>query len=181
MGILLTAFFKRFIDICNQLKLDNEAKSFAFILYNFRDESVRFVLQKQGGFAKLDRMSGKDLAVFYINSEDKTIIKYFNNLFIKAFKIKRQTQLPFVLFFNLDDDDDDVKDVEVIGLQQANIMFSFHELYEILESHVEKLKISSVNKKSSKDNLLYYLLEPAPKIIFEKFVEYLIQKSTNYL
>ncbi|WAC03049.1 hypothetical protein N7U66_05320 [Lacinutrix neustonica] len=129
-------FLKRFLEICESHLKNGRAKSFAFILYDFHDKQIRKILKTQGGFAKLDRLSGFDLSIFYINSEDKRLISSFNKIFLGAFEIKKKAKLPSVLFFKVENKD--VIDVKIVELVQDNILFSFQELYTTIESYLGK-------------------------------------------
>ena len=176
IGHTFNTFLTRFIKICEEHLQSDRAKAFAFILYDFHDQSTRDVLHNQGGFARLDRLSGHDLSVFYLHSDNKKLLKAFNDIFLRLFDIPTHRQLPFVLFFKLEDKD--AKDVEIVELEQSNIMFAFDELYTVIETYVDKL-----NKDNSKDNKLnkfVRLFKSVKKIAGEKLIEYLVTKSTDY-
>ena len=75
IGHRYDSFLRKFIKICEKHLENGRAKSFAFILYDFRDEQIRNILKSQGGFAKLDRLSGSELSVFYIHSDNKVMFR----------------------------------------------------------------------------------------------------------
>jgi|ERR1035437_674319 hypothetical protein len=102
IGLSFDRFLERFISICEEHLENGRAKSFAFILYDFSDKQIKDeILKKQGGFAHLDRLSGKNLSVFYLNSNNEDLLNAFNEIFIGAFEIKSEFKLPFVLFSTL--------------------------------------------------------------------------------
>ena len=132
------SFLRKFIDICETHLKDGRAKSFAFILYDFHDEQIRDILKSQGGFAKLDRLSGSELSVFYIHSDNKEFVTAFNEIFVGAFEIENTAELPCVLFFKMNDGD--VEDLQIIELEQTNKMFAFQELYSTIQSYLKDSK-----------------------------------------
>ena len=78
IGHSFNSFLRHFIVICEDHLENGRAKAFAFILYDFHDEHIKNdILKKQGGFAQLDRLSGNDLSVFYLHSDNKKLLKAF--------------------------------------------------------------------------------------------------------
>lgn len=176
VGHSFDTFLTRFIEICEEHLQNNRAKAFAFILYDFHDQTTRDVLRNQGGFARLDRLSGHDLSVFYLHSNSKKLLPAFNDIFLGLFDIPPHRKLPFVLFFKLADKD--AKDVEIVELEQSNIMFAFEELYGVIEAYVDKL--NKDNKDGDKPNKFLRLFKSVEKIAGEKLIEYLVTKSAEY-
>lgn len=156
---------------------DSRAKAFAFILYNFNDVETREILKNQGGFTRLDRLSGRDLSIFYLNSDNRRSIRVFNDFFLNAFDVSSNRNLPFVLFFKLADRE--AKDVEIVELEQSNIMFAFEELYGVIEEYIRGLNSVDTNK-GSRPNKFIRVYKSVKKIATEKFIEYLITKSLEY-
>ena len=177
IGHTFDTFLIRFIEICEAHIENDRAMAFAFILYDFHDEATRQVLRNQGGFAKLDRLSGNDLSVFYLHSDSTSLLRAFNDIFLQIFDIPENRQLPFVLFFRMADKD--AKDVEVVELEQSNLIFAFGELYEVIETYIEKLKKGN-QTKDDKPNKFLRLFKYVKKITEEKFIEYLITKAAEY-
>jgi hypothetical protein len=177
IGHTFNTFLTRFIEICDEHLKSDRAKAFAFILYDFHDEATRDILRNQGGFTRLDRLSGHDLSVFYLHSDNKKLLKAFNDIFLQLFDIPAHRQLPFVLFFKIEDKD--AKEVEVIELEQSNLMFAFDELYSVIESYVDKLNKGN-SKNSDKPNKFVRIFKSVKKITGEKIIEYLVTKSAEY-
>ena len=178
IGHPFETFLRRFIEICEEHLENGRAKSFALILYDFQDDSTKKVLRNQGGFARLDRLSGRDLSVFYIHSDNKKMIRAFNDIFLGAFEIENKSKLPFVLFFNVVDRE--VTNLEIVELEQSNILFAFEELYTIIENYVERMKNNSVEKIKPATNKVTEFLKSVKKIALDRFIKYLFDKGTEY-
>lgn len=178
IGHSFDTFLRRFIEICEEHLENTRAKSFAFILYDFHDNSIKQVLRNQGGFARLDRLSGRDLSVFYIHSDNKKLIKAFNDIFLGAFEIENKSKLPFVLFFNVADRE--VTNVEIVELEQSNILFAFEELYSNIDNYIERMKNNSVEKIKPTTNKVTEFLKSVKKIALDRFIKYLFDKGTEY-
>lgn len=170
-------FLNNFLEICNDHLKTKRAKSFSFILYDFHDDHIRTILKKQGVFTQLDRLSGKDLTLFYIDSRNKKIIKEFNKIFLGAFDIEDKFKKPLVLFFNIDGNN--VKDIEIVELEQSNLIYSFMELYDIINNFVERAKNSSVDKFEQKTNKIFTYINLVKKITLEKIIEILVEQTAN--
>lgn len=155
----------------------NRAKAFAFILYDFHNQATSQVLRTQGGFARLDRLSGHDLSVFYLHSDNRSQLTAFNDVFLNLFDIPTNRNLPFVLFFKIADRG--VKDVEIVELEQSDIMFAFDELYGVIEDYIDKL-IRGHTDSDIKPNKFIRLYRSVKKIAGEKLIEYLITKAGEY-
>lgn len=63
--------FKEYLlDLCEQQKKHKKALAFAFIVYDFDDQSITQILKNKDYWTNLDIVSGKFLSIFYINSQD---------------------------------------------------------------------------------------------------------------
>lgn len=165
------SFLRSFIEICENHLKNGRAKSFAFILYDFQDKQIKEILKSQGGFARLDRLSGSELSIFYIHSDNKKLVKSFNHIFVGAFEIENTAQLPCVLFFKMDDGD--VDDVEIVELEQTDKMFAFEELYSTVESYLKNSKNLPIPKK----NKLTEFFGDVKKITVEEFIKWVISQG----
>lgn len=177
IGYMFDSFVKRFIDICEEHLETGRAKAFAFLVYDFENQHIKDILKNQGGFAQLDRLSGKDLSVFYLHSDNKRLVKAFNEIFLGAFEIKNEYQLPFVLFFTVADRE--VSNIEIVELEQTDLMFSFKELYDITNNYIAKVKDNSIKKIKPKANKISVYLQTVRKITIEKFIKLIIDKGVE--
>ena len=147
IGRGIESFIKRFDEICAQHIKDKQAKAFAFIFYDFRDEDIKRILRDQGVFAQLDRLSGNNLSLFYLHTSSEDVrrsyrIRRFNNFFLEKLGIE-DAKTPCVVFFRLTNDQ--IEDVEVVQLEHADLIHGFKELYEVVENYITK-KPSSTGK-----------------------------------
>ncbi|NIK02188.1 hypothetical protein ACCP99_13525 [Xanthomonas sp. NCPPB 3443] len=142
IGHGLQSFLRRFDEICVEHLAKGRAKSFAFIFYDFTDQAIREVLKNQGVFAQLDRLSGKELSVFYLHAGTKAAVDAFNAHFFDALGIKDQATLPCVVFFRLQEGA--VEDVEIAQLENADLVHGFHELYGAIQQYLSASPAASI-------------------------------------
>jgi hypothetical protein len=167
--------FKDFlIQTCKQHKIEGRALAFAFIVYDFDNHTINDILEKKNYWNTLDKISGKTLSVFYINSQDS----YYNQRqeeiyqdelqqrernsqsgtisflvpitrkptptdnaigFVKSeFKLDYNIKTPFVLFFQIDNDDN-ISDSFIVVLKQDRLEEAFLELRDHIKNAVESL------------------------------------------
>jgi hypothetical protein len=178
IGHTFESLTKRFIDICNDHLQNGRAKAFAFLLYDFHDEQIKKILKSHGGFARLDRLSGDQLSLFYLHSKNKKLLHAFNEVFMRAFEVQSaEVNLPLVLFFKVSNNE--VVDVEIVELERSELMFAFNELYEILESYIGNIRIDS-HPTVGKINRVRQLAKKAQKLIVEKIIEIVLTKGAEY-
>ena len=171
IGYSYNRFLKRFISICENHLENKRAKSFAFIFYAFHNQQIRDIFKNQGGFAKLDRLSGNNLSVFYIDSENKHIVNEFNQIFLGAFEIQNEIELPCVIFFKLNEGE--VENIQLVELTEPDRMFAFKELFDSIDSYLK----NSAAIVSTNRNLIPELIEKAKKIGVEKLIEFIIEQG----
>ncbi len=135
IGHNLESFQRRFDQICDEHLAKGRTSSFAFIFYNFTNNEFRQILKDEGAFAKLDRLSGTELSLFYLHTGRKSALDSFNTHFLSALGVKDQASLPCVVFFRVKENE--VIDVEIAELESANLIHGFHELYVAIESYLE--------------------------------------------
>jgi hypothetical protein len=135
IGYGVADFHRRFEKICADHLNTHRAKAFAFIFYDFEDKDIRRVLKTLGVFAELDRLSGKELSVFYLHtSSSKRTVLEFNNEFLR--KLGAQDAVPpCVVFFRLLENG--IGDVAVAQLNNADLVHGFHELYGVIGEYVQ--------------------------------------------
>ena len=138
IGHSLGSFLERFDTICKEHTEQDRARAFAFIFYNFSDQHLRRILKDQGAFAKLDRLAGQDLTVFYLNSGSQDAVMTFNSMFFTALKLEEKAKPPCVVFFKLRRDH--VEQIVVAQLNNAELIHGFKELYEVIERYIRSDK-----------------------------------------
>ncbi|MBL4676061.1 MAG: hypothetical protein JKY70_07665 [Mucilaginibacter sp.] len=175
IGYGFNNFLRRFVTICEEHQHDQRARAFAFILYDFENTAIRKVLKLQGGFARLDRLSGHDISIFYLHSGSRDISRTFNEIFMGSFGLSQTHQLPLVLFFNMRDGD--VEGVEVYPLEQDNIAFAFDEVFGIIEDYVKKMRAPKM--PPAKHYRAWVALKKIGKVAGEKTLEVLISKAVE--
>jgi len=92
------------------------------------------MLKDQGVFAKLDRLSGTTLSVFYLNAGTKHAVEVFNARFLAALGVEEQAVLPCVVFFRVHTGR--IEDVEIAQLDNADLIHGFSELYGAIKSYI---------------------------------------------
>jgi hypothetical protein len=146
IGHELSSFTRRFDEICTEHLSKGRAKSFAFIFYDFTDQDIREILKNQGVFTHLDRLSGRELSIFYLHAGKKATVEAFNNHFFSALGIEGQTTLPCVVFFRVREDA--IEDVEIAQLESADLIHGFSELYGAIQQYISAKPVASA--KSSR-------------------------------
>jgi hypothetical protein len=134
IGLDKISFQRRFIELCDQKS--GREKSFGLILYDFEDTNLRKVLKNQGVFAKLDRLSGDNLTLFYLDSGRKKSVDNFNSALLGELGIHGNILLPSVIFFKIKNKK--VFDIITVLLNDDNILHSFQELYSVIENYVSE-------------------------------------------
>ena len=104
IGCSFKEFSSRFIEICNEHIDNDKAKAFAFIFWDFKNDKLQHILNSYNGFrsnefTKLDRLSGNDLTIFYLDSNNKRLFQQFNRFFIKKFQDANHKNLLLTLPF----------------------------------------------------------------------------------
>lgn len=171
IGHSFDSFIRKFTDICEDHLRTGRARAFAFILYDFHDEQIREILKAQGGFARLDRLSGHNLSVFYLHSDNHQLFQTFNDIFLGAFDIQQIANLPFVLFFKVVERE--VTDIEIVELEQNNLMFAFQELYSTIENYINE----SDEQLEPKTNKLIQFVNRVKKISVDKLIKWTLDKG----
>lgn len=174
IGHSFDTFIKRFREICKNHIETQRAHAFAFIFYDFDDSNLKNILKSNGGFARLDRLSGKKLSVFYLHSNNRKLNSHFNKIFRYVFEIEENVSLPFVLFLKFDGKIKEIEDLKISELEQDNPMFAFNELYETIEAYIEQIENESI-VISPKRNKLVNLLAKYKKMAIEEFIKLILK------
>lgn len=145
IGHGLDTFFSRFDSICAEHIKAGGAKAFAFIFYDFTDRALKKILKNQGVFAKLDRLSGSDLSIFYLHTGSEHAVKSFNTNFIGALGVEEQAIPPCVVFFRVHDAQ--IEEVEIAQLDNADLIHGFNELYSVIDRYVSAQPVACTEPK----------------------------------
>jgi hypothetical protein len=135
IGHGLQSFLERFDSICAKHLAAGRAKTFAFIFYDFTDDNFRKILKNQGVFARLDRLSGTNLSIFYLHRGTRHAVKAFNDTFMKVLGVEEQALPPCVVFFRVHEGQ--IEDVEIAQLDNADLIHGFNELYGSVEQYIK--------------------------------------------
>jgi hypothetical protein len=135
IGHGLESFLQRFDAICQEHLKDHRAKSFAFIFYDFADNDLRKILKDQRVFAELDRLSGTQLSIFYLNTGSKEAVNRFNTAFLGKLGVIDKATLSCVIFFTVRNNG--IEDIAIAQLDNADLVHGFQELYGAIERYIE--------------------------------------------
>lgn len=75
------SFEKHIIETTKMHKKQGRALAFAFIIYDFDNHTINQILKKEDYWSSLDKISGKNLSVFYINSKNDYYRRRQNEIF----------------------------------------------------------------------------------------------------
>ena len=135
IGHGLESFLGRFDSICAEHLVAGRARAFAFIFYDFTDNELRKILKNQGVFAKMDRLSGNSLSIFYLHRGTKHAVEKFNETFLAALGVEGQAFPPCVVFFRAHEGE--IEDIEIAQLDNADLIHGFSELYGAVERYID--------------------------------------------
>lgn len=178
-GLGLYDFIKIFDNICEEHRRQGRAKAFAFLFYDFNNQSIRRVLKNAGGFKELNNLAGSELSIFYFHSNDPNSLSEFNDIVIKAFEFEREILFPAMIFFRVNDRE--VDDIKIVELIERDYLSSFRELYKTIEDYIKfdiaetqvagETKINRVTKsvlKIAQEQFVRVLFELWYKKVFEQ-------------
>jgi len=178
-GYWYDEFVSRFDDICQEHLETGRAKKFAFIVYDF-DSPTHEVLQNRGVFTELDRLSGKDMTIFYLDGQFKgdrsnkqnRLFRNFNNTFIELTG-QNIRGIPFVVFF-------DFKDGEVTNFNSYRIRNNEKFiLNDLVKSLTKELNPDASAKYKKKEffflSIFKKTIEETPKLLYSEFIKLLIK------
>jgi hypothetical protein len=134
IGHGLDSFLVRFDTICQEHVQNKRAKAFAFILYDFGSDLHR-ILKDQGIFARLDRLAGTNLSVFYLHTARRGTFDQFNAVFLSKLGVIEKANPPCVVFFKLKNNR--FEDVLIAQLESADLIHGFDELSGVIQHYIE--------------------------------------------
>ncbi|KGQ19767.1 hypothetical protein LF41_2269 [Lysobacter dokdonensis DS-58] len=124
-------------------------------------------------FAKLDRLSGDRLSIFYLHRGGEKSIEKFNAQFLTTLDVHEIAGLPCVVFFKFKDDQ--IEDVQVVQLDNANLIHGFFELFTVVENYLDHAA-----KKPSESRGLKWIKSGSKFIGIEAFRAALRQSLDNW-
>lgn len=134
IGHGLSSFLLRFDKICTEHLSKDRANSFAFIFYDFNDQAFCKILRDEGVFARLDRLSGKELSVFYLHAGKKAAVEAFNTHFFSMLGVEGQATLPCIVFFRVREGA--IEDVEIAQLEGVNLIHGLFVLHDAVRQYL---------------------------------------------
>jgi hypothetical protein len=147
IGHNVDSFRRRFAAICEEHVNSGRAKAFAFIFYDFTDESLCRLLHDQGVFTQLDRLAGDKLSIFFLHSGTRKIVESFNSEFLSQLGLPGNVALPAIVFFKLEGEE--IADISVAQLNSSDLIHGFHEVYQIIQSYIaDKIQPTQVQRHS---------------------------------
>lgn len=138
IGLMLEPFLQRVEEICAEHVKEGRARAFAIILRNANDRDLKRILADQGAYAKLDRLSGASLSVFFVHTASDEALVRFNRMVGGRIGVE-DARLPAVVFFRIATTDDGsvgFTNVEVAPLDNVDIIHGLHELYQRIEAYI---------------------------------------------
>jgi hypothetical protein len=169
----------RFLQICRRHQEDHRAQSFAFIFYDLHDKPFQRMLQDPDRFAILDRLSGNNLTIFFLDYGSRNIINQFNETFAKLFEVPEHTHIPYILFFTMKDDD--AKDVTINELWNLHPAVLFNDLYLLIQEHIATLQPQQPTHKKAPKFPVAGVLKIAGKITVENMIKFFVDKGMDKL
>lgn len=162
---------------------EEEALAFAFIVYDFQDNSIAELLDNKNYWTVLDTISGDFLTIFYIDTRNsyytnrqidlknsitnnREILEnsplFKSKCYLKSeFHIKQNIETPFILFFQTDGDS--ILSHFIVLLKQEKLEDAFLELKAHIKNAVDSLKKVDRDKYSKNHIELFHLIEAGVK------------------
>jgi hypothetical protein len=144
IGHSVESFLAEFQKIAIEHIETGRAKSIAFVFYDFNNRDFKKILKDQGVFAELDRLSGKELSVFYMHSGSDAVLRTFNSTLLTTLGVEDQVRTPCLVFCKVTPEG--FTDASTANLNSANLIHGFHELYGVIESYIKGEKIDPDSK-----------------------------------
>ncbi|WP_269235606.1 hypothetical protein [Flavobacterium flavigenum] len=172
-GYWYDEFTSQFEKICEEHIDTDRAKKFAFIVYDFHSETHQ-ILQDIGAFVELDRLSGKNITIFYLdgqrNKEVNTQNKLYENMNEIFLSLTDQNiqRIPFIVFFDFIDGD--IENFVCYSVRD-NDKFILNDLVKAISA-----ELSTINNKSEeKTSVFGSLIKETPKILYTEFIKLIVK------
>lgn len=134
IGHSVESFVERFESVCHDHLTNKRAKAFAFIFYGDKQDKTPQILKNIGAFAKLDRISGDKLTIFYLDTFKQRIVERFNREFTRKLGVADTAKPPCIVFFKVREDN--IHDTTIVPLENADLVHGLDELLEICEKYI---------------------------------------------
>lgn len=152
VGMMLDDFLSRMGEICNEHLKTGRARAIAVILRDAHDIDLMHILQDQGAYTKLDRLSGDRLSVFFVHTASDAALAQFNKA-VGARLGMADCSLPAVVFFRTakgDGDEIGFTDIQIQALDNADIIHGLQELYALIEQYVSETPAEGTASSSNR-------------------------------
>lgn len=84
--------FKNYLlNICKKHKQQQRALAFAFLVYDFEDNTIQQIIENKKYWSALDKISGHSLSVFYINSQDTYYTRRQREIYNEEIETQRRS------------------------------------------------------------------------------------------
>jgi len=172
-GYWYDEFIIHFEKICEEHIDNKRAKKFAFIVYDFHSPT-HDVLKDIGAFLDLDRLSSKDITIFYLDGQrnerpnmQNRLYKNLNKIFLLLTDQKIQS-IPFIVFFDFIDGD--IENFVCYPIRDHD-KFILNDLTKAITA-----ELINVNTKSEKKtSVVKSLMDETPKIIYTEFIKLMLK------
>lgn len=143
IGYNLERFIEHFIKICYEHLRERRAKAFAFIFFDTTDSAIIEVLRNRSTNTLLDRLSAKDLTVFYLNSHNDDLIASFNQFFFEQLGIDQAQPLPAIVFFQVVGDE--AEDIQIHSLLNHRLT-AYNQIERKITAYLKPNRPKSLRK-----------------------------------
>lgn len=172
-GYWYDEFTSQFEKICEEHIDTDRAKKFAFIVYDFHSETQQ-VLQDIGAFVELDRLSGKNITIFYLDGQLNKKVNTQNKLYENINQVfllltgQNIQRIPFIVFFDFIDGD-----------IENFVCYTVRDDYKFILNDLTKAistELHTINDKSEeKTSVFGSLIKETPKIIYTEFIKLILK------
>lgn len=142
IGYGIHDFLDRFDKILKEHLDRGRARAFALLFYNFEQEEFRNLVLDPEVMMSLDRLTGKELSVFFFHDDGKRPLQKFNREFTKRLGFEGAGKTPCIVFFKYADD-------KVSETSMAVLSDHAHLGYNVLKEAIEAYLGGNL-KKSAK-------------------------------
>lgn len=166
-------FTSQFEKICEDHIDTGRAKKLAFIVYDFQSP-IQKILKDIGAFVELDRLSGKNITIFYLDGQLNNKVnkqnKLYKNLNQTFLSLTGQNieNIPFIVFFDFIDGD--IENFVCYSVRD-DYKFILHDLSKAIS-----IELHTINDKSKeKASVFESLIKETPKILYTEFIKLVLK------